>query len=241
MPAPDEPQADETHPDETHPDEQQTPPVVAARGLTLVGPEGPVFTDVSLDLPAGRLTVLVGPSGSGRSSLLLAVCGRMRGCTGTLQVHGRPVRRGRDSRALRQATSVARIAALVVPEPRLTVGQSVVERGLLDGVRPGAAARAFAAAEDLLEVRLDRDTLVERLPAYDRTALAVGLALVRPAELVVLDDLDADLDLDDQRRLLDGLVRLVGTGTAVLASTTEAAPVPADALLVPLAPPTKAR
>jgi ABC-2 type transport system ATP-binding protein len=216
------------------------PPVVAVRHLSLDGPEGPVFRDVSLDLEAGRLTVLIGPSGSGRSSLLLALCGRMQGCTGTVRTHGRPVRSRRDLRDLRRSTSVARVATIVAPEPRLTVDQSVTERGLLDGVRPDAAHRAVAAAEDLLGVRLDRDALVERLTAYDRAALAVALALVRPAELVVLDDVDADLDLDDQRRFLDALVRVAATGPAVVATSTEHASVPTDARLVTLVPPQEA-
>ena len=222
------------------PDRVTAPPaVVEAAHLGLVGLEGPVFTDVSLSVPPGRLTVLVGRGGSGRSSLLLALCGRMRGCTGVVRRQDRPVLTGRDLRALRRATSVARISTFVVPEARLTVAQSIVERALLDGVRPAAAERAFAAAEDLLEVHLDRNTLTERLTPYEQTVLAVALALVRPAELVVLDDIDADLDTHDQRRLLDALVRVAAAGPAVLVTTTESASVPADAALVTLAPPQK--
>jgi ABC-2 type transport system ATP-binding protein len=221
--------------------EQPSPvPVVEAQHLGLVGLEGPVFTDVSLAVSPNRLTVLVGPSGSGRSSLLLALCGRMRGCTGSVRWQGRPVRSGRDLRALRRATSVARLSTFVAPEARLTVAESVVEHALLDGVRPAAAERAFAAAEDLLQVHLDRATLAERLTAYERSVLAVALALVRPSDLVVLDDLDADLDLADQRRLTDALGRVAAGGPAacaVLASTTEPSSVPADAVLVTLAPP----
>lgn len=218
--------------------ERAPDPVVEAQHLSLAGPEGPVFTDVSLAVAPGRLTVVVGPGGSGRSSLLLALCGRMRGVSGTLRTQGRPVRSARDLRALRRTSSVARVATIVAPEARLTVAESVVERALADGVRPAAAERAFAAAEDVLDVRLDRATLGERLTAYERSALAIALALVRPAELVVVDDLDADLDLTQQQRLAAALVRLAGaTGCAVLASTTEPASVPADAVLVPLAPP----
>lgn len=196
-----------------------------------------MLTDVSLTVEPRRATVVVGPGGSGRSSLLLALCGRMRGTTGTLVASGRPVRTGRDLRALRRRTSVARIASLVLPEARLTVAESVVERALLDGVRPADAEGAFAAAEDLLETHLDRSALTERLTAYEQGVLAVALALVRPAELVVVDDVDADLDLDDQARLLAGLVRVAAAGPAVVATTTEASTVPADAVLVPLAPP----
>ena len=217
----------------------QPVPVVEARHLGLVGPDGPVLTDVSLTVEPTRLTVVVGPGGSGRSSLLLALCGRMRGTTGTLLAQGRPVRTGRDLRALRRRSSVARIATLVLPEARLTVAQSVVERALLDGVRPAAAERAFAAAEDLLRAPLHRATLTERLTAYEQSVLAVALALVRPAELLVVDDVDADLGLEDQRRLLDALVRVAAAGPAVVATTTEPSPVPADAVLVTLAPPAR--
>ncbi len=211
-------------------------PVVEAHHLSLVGPEGPVFTDVSMIVRPGRLTVLVGPGGSGRSSLLLALTGRMRGCTGTLDAQGAPVRSGRDLRALRRRTALARISSVVLPEPRLTVAESVVERALVDGVRPAAAEEAFATTEHLLDVHLDRATLVERLTAYERSALAVALALVRPADLVVVDDLDADLDLRDQRRFADALVRLAAAGPAVLASTTELTSVPTDAVPVLAAP-----
>ena len=210
--------------------------VVQAEHLGLVGPEGPVFTDVSLTVRPGRLTVLVGPGGSGRSSLLLALTGRMRGCTGTLVAQGQPVRSRRDRRGLRRRSAVARLATLAQPEARLTVGESVAERALLDGVRRAAAEEAFAAAEDLLDVHLDRTRLVERLTAYERTALAVALARVRPADLVVVDDLDTDLDLHEQRRFADALVRLAATGPAVLASTTELTSVPTDAVPLLAAP-----
>ena len=219
--------------------EQRPPAVVEARHLSLVGPEGPVFRDVTLAVRPGLVTVVVGPGGSGRSSLLLALCGRMRGCTGTIGAQGRAVRSARDLRALRRRTSVARISDVVLPEARLTVAESVVERALLDGVRPADAERAFAAAEDLLDTHLDRRTVTERLTAYEQTALAVALALVGPADLVVLDDLDSDLDTDDQRRLLDALVRVAAAGPAVLVSTTERASVPDAAVLVTLAPPQK--
>jgi ABC-2 type transport system ATP-binding protein len=217
-------------------EEQGPTPVLEAAHLNLTGPDGLVFTDVSLTVAPARLTLLVGTSGSGRSSLLLALGGRMRGTTGTLRHHGRDVRTRRDLTALRAAASVARIADVIVPEPRLRVREAVAERALLDGVRLAAAEPAFAAAEDLLDVRLDRDALVEQLPAYEAAALAVGLALVRPAEVVLLDDLDADLDLTDQRRLVDALVRLAASGPAVVATTTEARAAHPDAVLQPAAP-----
>jgi ABC-2 type transport system ATP-binding protein len=200
--------------------------------LGLVTRDGPVFSDVSFEMQPGSLTAVVGRSGSGRSALLLAVCGRMRGLTGAVRL-GQQRTRSRD---LRAATSMARVATLVQPEGQLSVGESVLERTLLDGVQPAVAEQAMAAAEELLGVRFDRDLLVDQLDAYDRALLCVALATIKPADLVVLDDADRALDLDDQRRLLSALSRLAGNGSAVLVSTTEIAAVPHSAAVVHLGP-----
>ena len=132
-------------------------PVVEAEGLSLVGPEGPVFTDVSLAVLPARATLLVGSSGTGRSTLLLALTGRMRGTTGTLRQQGREIRSGRGLKNLRRATSVARASTFVVPEARLSVAESVSERALLDGVRP-------AAALHLHELRRDGPAVPREVP-----------------------------------------------------------------------------
>lgn len=51
---------------------------VVARGASVRGRRGPVFEDVDVDVPAGGLLAAHGPAGSGRTSLLLALAGRMR-------------------------------------------------------------------------------------------------------------------------------------------------------------------
>ena len=150
-------------------------PLLAVEGLGLATPAGPVFTDLSFAVPRGALTAVVGPSGSGRSALLLALGGRMRGVTGTVRLGERAARsRPRD---LRAHTAVARLATLVEPEGRLTVGESVTERALVDGVAADAAARAVARAEETVGATFDRSLLVDDLSAYDRALLCVALAL----------------------------------------------------------------
>ncbi|MEX2655254.1 MAG: ABC transporter ATP-binding protein, partial [Acidimicrobiia bacterium] len=50
-----------------------------------------VLSDVDLTIPSGALVALVGPSGSGKSSLLRMICGLDRPDEGTVTVGGRPV------------------------------------------------------------------------------------------------------------------------------------------------------
>jgi ABC-type multidrug transport system ATPase subunit len=206
--------------------------LIDVQHLGLATRNGPVFADVTFTIERNALTVVVGRSGSGRSALLLAATGRMRGLIGAVRLGSRQTR----PRALRAVTSVARLATLVLPEGQLSVGESVVERALIDGAASADAHRAMATAEEVLEVSFDRSRLVDDLDAYDRALLCVALATIRPAELVVLDDADRGLDLDDQRRLLAALSRLAADGPAVLASTTELAAVPAAAAVVQLGP-----
>ncbi|WP_375424698.1 ATP-binding cassette domain-containing protein [uncultured Friedmanniella sp.] len=206
--------------------------LVVAEGLSLATQAGPVFADLTFTVPRSRLSVVVGPSGSGRSALLLALSGRMRGLSGSLRLgqHAATTR----PRDLRRRTAIARVATLVGPEGQLTVGESMVERALIDGVQASHADAAVAEAEQVLEVTFDRDVLVDQLPAYERSLLCVALSMVRPADLIVLDDADHSLDLAEQRRLLAALSRLSVTGRTVLTSTTEAAAVPADANVIAL-------
>ena len=66
--------------------EQQ--PAVVARGIRVSGPLGPVYGPIDLTIPAGGLNVLVCPTGSGRTALMMTLAGRMKPTSGELTVAG---------------------------------------------------------------------------------------------------------------------------------------------------------
>lgn len=210
------------------------PPLLRVSHLSLASKHRPVFTDVSFVLAPQSLGVVQGPSGSGRSSLLLAAAGRMRGLTGHGTCAGHDLLR--DAAAVRHRTAVARLADLVDLEPQLTVQESLVERSLTEGISTSAAASALTAIEDLFGVIFPRQVLVEDLSRLDRGRLAVALAALRPAELIIFDDVDRDLDPTDQDQLYAAMITIVATGCAVLASTTTAETIPSAATVVALDP-----
>lgn len=216
------------------PTKQPAPPLLVLERLALTGSRGAVFAPVSLALDAGALGVIRGPSGSGRSCLLLAAAGRIGGLEGAGRL--RRFDLVTQAAAVRRRTAVARIAELVDLEAQLTVEESVVERSLTEGVSSRAAEAAIRAVEDLLDCSFPRATLVADLSRLDQGRLALALACVRPADLIVFDDVDHDLDPADQRRLYVALSAVAETGPAVLASTTDPEPVPDHAVVVTLAP-----
>lgn len=61
---------------------------VRAEGLGLRGPRGWAFRGVTVDAEPGSLIAIEGPSGSGRTCLLLALTGRMKPTEGVAAVGG---------------------------------------------------------------------------------------------------------------------------------------------------------
>ncbi|WP_234443707.1 ATP-binding cassette domain-containing protein [Streptomyces sp. NRRL B-24484] len=205
---------------------------MTAHGLAVHGPRGPVFEGVDLEVPPGGLLVVHGPGGSGRTSLLLALAGRMRITAGGVQVgrHRLPGRR-RDAAAVRAAAAVARAEPAVALEGRLTVAEHIAERTWL---HPGTTRAQVAEALALTGTDPDPAALTEDLPPADRVLLAVALTLAQAPAVLVVDDLTRDCPPTDHDRIRQALRRVAGTGCTVLAADT--APPPSGPHLAPALP-----
>ncbi|MFB7510402.1 ATP-binding cassette domain-containing protein, partial [Streptomyces broussonetiae] len=94
---------------------------ITAEGLGLKGPRGWAFRGITLDAKPGSLIAIEGPSGSGRTSLLLALTGRMKPTEGTAAVGGLGL--PKRMAALRRISAVANVSGVTDLEPALTVGE----------------------------------------------------------------------------------------------------------------------
>lgn len=210
------------------------PDALVARGLSLRTAQGPVFGPVDLTIPAGSHGAVLGEQGSGRSAMLLALGGRMKGAAGQLQVG--EVDGIAHPRQLRQRMAVARITDLVELEPTLTVGEARDEHALLDGL----GARKGRVAFDELCRALDHDPGLDRLvgdlPAVERTLLSVLLGCLRPADFVLVDDIDDALTRDQLAEVYAALDVLAGRGHHFIISALATSPVPEGAATVTLTP-----
>jgi ABC-type Na+ transport system ATPase subunit NatA len=194
-------------------------PALLATGLGWQGGSGWIFREVSVTVPPGSLAAIVGPAGSGRSSLLLTLAGRMTPTAGVLSVLGHDV--ADDPSAVRELTSVARAAGSIGPEPALTVRESIEERCLIDDVASAEGHTRFQQACQALQFSPDPSALVESVVGEQATLLAVALAYLRTSAAILLDDLDRDIPLAVRAPLLQALRRLAGTGTAIIATATD--------------------
>src|SRR2546421_11449477 len=177
-------------------------PVVAAQGLGLRTRRGWVFRGVDLEVEPGGFVALTGPSGSGRTSLLLALAGAFRTTAGTRRLAGR--------------AGIGLVPGINEPEPGLTAVEHVRERLLLLG-------RADDPARVLDGLGVDPATLGRDLTPYQRQRLMLRLATLGEPTLVVADDVDLGLSTVEREELWRALGDLTDRGYAVVVACREPA------------------
>ncbi|WP_053749524.1 ATP-binding cassette domain-containing protein [Streptomyces sp. MMG1533] len=212
---------------------------VTAEGFGLAGPRGWAFRGVSVDAEPGSLIAVEGPSGSGRTCLLLALTGRMKATAGTAAVGGAPL--PKHPAAVRHVSALANVAGVTDLDPALTVGEHLRERALLQR-RFGDSLSALLRprSERATEARLRIDTALtaagldrEALPKGSRTAvrdlerlealrLSVALALIGRPGLLGVDDTDLKLSEAERTEVWALLRSLAEAGTTVVAVCSEA-------------------
>ncbi|MGH2562621.1 MAG: ABC transporter ATP-binding protein [Thermomicrobiales bacterium] len=168
-----------------------------------------ILHDLTLSIPAGAVTAIVGPNGCGKSTLLRA-CGRLlKPAAGTVRLEGQPVHRG-SHRAL------AKRLALLTQGPALPSG-FLVEDLVAAGRMPHQSFLRQWRAEDevaveralqrcgLEEIRLRE---VETLSGGQRQRAWMALALAQETPVLLLDEPTTFLDLAAQIELLELVRRL---------------------------------
>ena len=184
----------------------------------------PTIRDVSLTLERGTLSVLLGPTLSGKTSIMRLLAGLDKPTTGRVLVDGKDVT-GFDVRQ----RSVAMVYQQFINYPSLTVYENIASPLRVQG-RPRAEIdrRVQEAARLLrLEPYLKRTPL--QLSGGQQQRTAIARALVKGADLVLLDEPLANLDYKLREELRTELPRIFeASGAIFVYATTE----PSEALLL---------
>lgn len=207
--------------------------VLEANNLEAEGPRGRIFGPLDLTLEERQVCVVHGEQGSGKSSLLLALAARLRAATGSLTIDG--IDAIAEPRRAMALTGVARLGDYVAPEDRLTLRESVYERCFLEGISVRDGVARADELERLVGFRLDRATEMADFTPLERTIASVGLVLLRPSKVVVLDDADLLVPHEQQPLMFELLTRMLALDDAVLvAATLDRGTAPAGAVEVTL-------
>jgi ABC-2 type transport system ATP-binding protein len=178
-------------------------------GLRVVRGGRVVLDDLSLRLPAGRVTGLLGPSGCGKSTLLRSVVGVQVVERGTVRVLGLDA----GAPALRARVAYATQAASVYDD--LGVEENLRYFAAVLGVPRDDVERVLAEV-DLAD---DADRPVARLSGGQRSRVSLAVALLGAPELLVLDEPTVGLDPVLRADLWGLFRRLADEGRTLLVSS----------------------
>jgi ABC-2 type transport system ATP-binding protein len=170
----------------------------------------PVCAPVTLSVAAGEAVALVGPNGAGKSTVLQTMVGLLPPLAGAVRFAGRPV----DERDADFRRAVAGVLDDDAFFPSLTGEEHLLLTSRGHGVVDAAAV--VAAQLDAFGLTERAGALPSALSSGQRRRLALAGALVRPAQLLVLDEPERRLDTAMRRILADRLAALVDDGAAVL-------------------------
>ncbi|MER8070778.1 ATP-binding cassette domain-containing protein [Streptomyces sp. NPDC094034] len=225
---------------------------VIAEDFGLKGARGWAFRHVRVDAAPGDVVAIEGPSGSGRTCLLLALTGRVRPTEGRAEVAGLSLPRAMA--AVRRVSALGHVPGVSDLDPALTVAEHLRERALLQrrfggslgSLRPGSlrpGSRRATEARGHIDAALTAAGLdTSALPKGERTSardlerlealrLSVALALIGRPRLLAVDDLDLKLSDADRAEAWRLLRSVAEDGTTVLA-VCDQAPEDADTVII---------
>jgi subfamily B ATP-binding cassette protein MsbA len=180
-------------------------------------PDQPVIDDVSVDVAAGEMVALVGPTGAGKSTLAGFISRLYDPWHGSVTIDGRDVR----SMTLK---SLRRQIAIVLQDSILFHGS--IYDNIACGAEHPTSDQIFAAAEIayvdefVRELPEGYDTIVSErgttLSGGQRQRIAIARAIVRNTPIVILDEPTSNLDAVSERYVMRALENLTKGRTVIV-------------------------
>src|SRR6516164_11057255 len=193
-------------------------PLFELQGISKEFPGIKALDDVSLEIRAGEVHMLVGENGAGKSTLMKVLCGAYRADRGSFFHNGKPVTIN-DPAAARKF-GIAVIFQDFTLVPYLDIAQNIFLGRELSGRLPGLIDRRRIHAEakrvlDMIGFDIDTRILVHRLGVAQQQMVEIAKALSQDARILIMDEPTAALSDRETERLFAIVTRLKKNGVAI--------------------------
>lgn len=192
---------------------------VEFRNVSVVWDGRQALEGINLVIPAGRIVAIVGPTGSGKSTLVQLIPRLYDPTSGQVLVDGRDVRQ--------ISVESLRRAIALVPQETFLFSDTLYENIALgadsgNGHRVADAAEVAQIAADIAEFPRRYDTIVgERgvtLSGGQKQRTALARAVLRDPKILILDDALSSVDTQTEREILGRLRQVMATRTSIVIS-----------------------
>jgi branched-chain amino acid transport system ATP-binding protein len=177
------------------------------RGVSVPRAGFTIVRELSLEAPAGAVTVLLGPNGAGKTTLLEAVSGLIPASAGAVTLDGRDITRA--SRVRRAKLGLAHVQQGRAVFAELTVRENV-EVAARDSESASAAIAYFPELTPRLNVRAGL------LSGGEQQMLVIARSLAAQPKMLLVDEMSLGLAPSIVKRLMPIFRRLADDGIGVL-------------------------
>ncbi len=175
-----------------------------------------VLQDISLQIPAGKITALVGASGSGKTTLSRLLVGLYTPTKGSIRYDGVDLREiGLDV--------VRKHVALVLQTPllfndtllfNLTLGQEIAQERIYEALRLVQLEKLVAQLPDGLQTQVGRGGV--RLSGGERQRVALARMVLQDPKIVILDESTSAIDMETEKIIFCNLSSFFKERTTIL-------------------------
>ena len=175
--------------------------MITINEITIVRDGREIIYDYSEQIPAGSITVIVGPNGCGKSTLLAAIAGEIAPSKGTITIDElHPI--------LTSPLQLARIRAVAIQNQKYTLGFTVKQ------------VIEMAGPSEAVMQALDLTTLANRqvttLSGGEAQRVSIATAIAQNTPVLLLDEPLAAQDVGSRTRIIELLQKLADDGVSVV-------------------------
>ncbi len=175
--------------------------MITINEITIVRDGREIIYDYSEQIPAGSITVIVGPNGCGKSTLLAAIAGDIAPIKGTITIDDlHPI--------LTSPAQLAQMRAVAIQNQSYTLGftvQQIIEMA-------GASAEVMEA----LELTALANRQVTTLSGGESQRVSIATAIAQKTPVLLLDEPLAAQDVHSRKRIIELLQKLAESGVTVV-------------------------
>ena len=191
---------------------------VAYRNISFAYPEQqPLFDDLSLHVPAGRTTAIVGVSGSGKSTLIKLLLRFLEPQRGEIELDGLDIRDMRKTDLRRCFSVVSQDVYLfhrTIAE-NIAIGKpDATDEEIIDAARRAQAHEFISNLPSGYATHLGERG--ETLSGGQRQMIAIARAILKDAPIVLFDEATSSLDSDTEMNLYRELKRTFERKTSIV-------------------------
>lgn len=179
----------------------------------------PILQDVSFRAPAGQVTAIVGPSGCGKSTVLRLISRLYDSPEGEILI---------DNQEIKTISADSLYQNISMVFQTVTLFNTSVMENIRLG-RPEAsdeevlnAAKLAYCDEFVSQLPQGYQTLIgengSRLSGGERQRLSIARAILKDAPILLLDEISASLDVENEMKIQQSLTRLIPGKTVIIVS-----------------------